>query len=64
MNFVGVFIWSAFASSRLSMERMTPKSPLDPIETVMRSAKVKTKLRGFSPQASYTDRAAAACRLS
>jgi hypothetical protein len=26
--------------------------------------KLKTKLRGFSPQANYTDRATAACRRS
>jgi hypothetical protein len=26
--------------------------------------KPKTKLRGFSPQANYTDRATAACRRS
>jgi hypothetical protein len=26
--------------------------------------KTKTKLRGFSPQAKYTDRVAAACRRS
>jgi hypothetical protein len=30
--------------------------PLDP--------KTKTKLRGFSPQVNYTDRATAACRRS
>jgi hypothetical protein len=28
------------------------------------TSKLKTKLRGFSPQANYTDRATAACRRS
>jgi hypothetical protein len=30
----------------------------------VRNVKTKTKLRGFSPQANYTDRATAACRRS
>jgi hypothetical protein len=34
------------------------------VEPGMNAATIKTKLRGFSPQANYTDQATAACRRS
>jgi hypothetical protein len=40
------------------------KGKFDSFRTVMNPMYIKTKLRGFSPQAIYTDRATAACRRS
>jgi hypothetical protein len=50
-----------------NMLRFTPSTPCGFMHGALSTKtkkKLKTKLRGFSPQANYTDRATAACRRS
>jgi hypothetical protein len=47
----------------VNIPKLSDAFPICPLEVITWKAK-KTKLRGLSPQANYTDRATAACRRS